>query len=381
MTLDLWSEKGVPLERQSFDWRELVEAPYSKLDDDAFTRVRVLMLGALEAGSARFQGMCGCMNAAYQRELAAVRRVEHHQRTLLANLCPADQSPLETAIGFAQASIEVIASMAIAEPDVELQNVYRSALLENLDQLYRSAALYDRLEGKDPNTLIQSYTDILQGRASAGVHRAPHEDLHAPYDRATASPASKLHASIAAGLAEQKRDFLLSTSATFGDPLARQLFAELSSIDEQQAIGFASLADPRETWLEKWLLHEACEVYGYFSAASSETNARLRTWWEKFTDFELGQFHLVKELFERVENRDAAEVIAHVLPEPIRFESHRSYVRQILRDEPENHTTSAYRRRMNEQGSPSETIAAGYVWTPGGELQRPRPRSETVGRI
>jgi hypothetical protein len=36
------------------------------------------------------------------------------------------------------------------------------------------------------------------------------------------------------------------------------------------------------------------------------------------------------------------------------------------RDEPERSLN--YRRQMNGEGSPSETVAAGWRWTPGGEL-------------
>ena len=37
MGLDLMKEKGITLDQQSFDWRNLVKALTSKLDDDAFT--------------------------------------------------------------------------------------------------------------------------------------------------------------------------------------------------------------------------------------------------------------------------------------------------------------------------------------------------------
>jgi hypothetical protein len=43
MALDLLKDRGVPLEQQRFTWKELVQPPYSKLDDDAFTRVRVIL--------------------------------------------------------------------------------------------------------------------------------------------------------------------------------------------------------------------------------------------------------------------------------------------------------------------------------------------------
>ena len=39
MALDLLKDKGTPLERQRFTWPELVQVPYSKLNDDAFSIV------------------------------------------------------------------------------------------------------------------------------------------------------------------------------------------------------------------------------------------------------------------------------------------------------------------------------------------------------
>jgi hypothetical protein len=57
------------------------------------------------------------MNSDLQLALARVRRIEQHQQTLVNWLNPADQSPLETTIGFEQVAIEVTASMAESEPD------------------------------------------------------------------------------------------------------------------------------------------------------------------------------------------------------------------------------------------------------------------------
>ena len=41
MTINLFQDKGMPLERQRMSWKDMVGKPISKLDDDAFTRVRV----------------------------------------------------------------------------------------------------------------------------------------------------------------------------------------------------------------------------------------------------------------------------------------------------------------------------------------------------
>lgn len=48
MTLSLFDSKGTRLDQQRFTWRELVQKPVSKLDDDAFTRVRVILMNGIE---------------------------------------------------------------------------------------------------------------------------------------------------------------------------------------------------------------------------------------------------------------------------------------------------------------------------------------------
>ena len=55
MALDIRKEKGVPLDRQVFTWREMAGPTYSKLDDDAFTRVRVILMNGIETEALRFE--------------------------------------------------------------------------------------------------------------------------------------------------------------------------------------------------------------------------------------------------------------------------------------------------------------------------------------
>jgi rubrerythrin len=394
MALDLFRTRGTPLEKQVFTWRELVQLPYSKLDDDAFTRVRVILMNGIEAEALRFGHACARMNAELQLPLARVRRVEQHQQTLVNWLNPADQSPLETTIGHEQVAIEVTACIAQHEPDPYLAQVYRCGLLEDFDHLYRYSALMDRLEGRDANTILQSYTDILPGRPTSVEHRAPEDDLRRPYDRHRAAPVTKLNALTLMAAEHQTRDYYLHIGPTFSDPLARQLYAEIASIEEQHVTQYESIVDPKETWLEKWLLHEAAEVYNYWSCVEFETNTRIKKIWERFLDYELGHLQLVRELFEKTEKRDAAEVLPAKLPEPVEYESQRDFVRIVLADEldlrargteivrkdalPRNNPSIAVARQLNSNGSPSETVAAGWIWTPGTELavDGPRPGME-----
>lgn len=395
MAINLLRDKGVPLEKQKFTWKELVQPTYSKLDDDAFTRVRVILMNGIEAEALRFGHACARMNADLQLPLARVRRIEQHQQTMVNWLHPADQSPLETTIGFEQVAIEVTAAVAQKEPDPYLAQVYRFGLLEDFDHLYRYSALMDRVEGKDANAIIQSYSDIVPGRATIVEHRAPEDDLRIPYNKKSAELITKLHALTIMAGEHMTHDYYMTVGPTFADPLARQLYAEIASIEEQHVTQYESISDASETWLEKWLLHEATEVYNYHSCVESEGNPRVRAIWERFLEYELGQLRFVADLFEKIERRDAAEVLSSSLPAPIEYISHREFVQRTLEAEVqlrarghefvapelESEASIAQRLQLNSEGSPSETVAAGYVWHPGTELARAAPGSVTFGGV
>ena len=83
MPLDIFHERGTPLDRQVFTWKDLVGEPISKLDDDAFTRIRVILMHGVEQEACRSQHMMHRMNGELRQTLARIRRVEHHQATLV----------------------------------------------------------------------------------------------------------------------------------------------------------------------------------------------------------------------------------------------------------------------------------------------------------
>jgi hypothetical protein len=392
MAIDLLRDKGTSLAKQKFTWREMVQEPYSKLDSDAYTRVRVILMNGVESEALRFSHACARMNKDLQIILAQVRRIEQHQQTLVNWLNPADQSPLETTIGFEQVAIEVTASVAQNEPDPYLAQCYRFGLLEDFDHMYRYSALMDRVEGRDANNLLQSYTDILPGRPTAVEHRAPENDVRNPYNKDAAELVSKINALTLVAGEHQTHDYYMTIGPMFSDPLARALYAEIASIEEQHVTHYESMSDPTESWLEKWVLHEATEVYNYYSCVKSESDPRIKAIWERMLDYELGHLAVAREQFQKWEKRDVAEVLNGKLPEPINYSSQRSFVRDVLEREVDLRTAGTefvdkaseprgslqYRNQVNADGSPTETVAAGYIWTPGTELAVDRSEKRKV---
>jgi hypothetical protein len=78
------------------------------------------------------------------------------------------------------------------------------------------------------------------------------------------------------------------------------------------------------------------------------------------------------EWFKKIERRDPAELLPETLPDPIAYKSQREYVRNVLANEvdlrangtqfvPKNQEPErslSYRRHINAEGSPSQTVAA-----------------------
>ncbi len=384
MAINLLHDKGVGLDRQRMSWKDMVGKPISKLDDDAFTRVRIILMNGLELDSLRTKQVALRCNLDARRTLAQLMRVEQHQATTINWLIGADHSPIETTIGYEQTAIEVTASVAQLEPDEYLAQGYRYALLEDFDHLYRYSALLDRLEGKDPNNITQGYTDIVPARPTRVHHRAPEHELLEPYG-IDATLATKLHALTLTGGEYQTHDYYMNIGPLFADALARQLYAEIASVESQHITHYGSMLNPMETPLEKLLLCEACEVWNYAGCLEQESNPRIKAIWERFLDYELGQFQVALQLFKDSERRDPQEILGKAdLPPFIRFESQRDFVREVVATETqlrkrgtsfvgeseEGEGSLVYRREVNAEGSPSEIVSQAYSWTPGTELAR-----------
>jgi hypothetical protein len=384
MTIDLLRDKGTPISQQRLSWKDMVGKPISKLDDDAFTRVRIILMNGLELDALRTKQVALRMNRDARVQLAELMRVEQHQATTINWLIGADHSPIETTIGYEQTAIEVTASVAQLEPDEYLATGYRYALLEDFDHLYRYSALLDRLEGKDANNICQGYTDIVPGRPTIVHHRAPEHDLLNPYS-ADAALATKLNAITLVGGEYQTHDYYMNIGPIFADPLARQLYAEIASVESQHITHYGSMLNPDESILEKLLLGEACEVWNYAGCMEQESNPRVKAIWEKFLDYELGHFQAALRLFKDTERRDPETVLGNgKLPPFIQFRSQREFVRRTIEREVslrkngtefvpqdrEGPSSIAYRDAVNADGSPSSTVSDTYSWTPGTELMR-----------
>jgi hypothetical protein len=268
------ARRGIPLDKQFRSWKKIAKSPYDKLDVDAYTTTRVILMNGIEIEVWNFshQFHRSTDNQEIRALLAHTRRVDQQQQTTINGLNPGDQ----TTIGYEQVAIDMTAYLARNEPDPYVRESMNFGLLEDFDHLYRYSELLDYLEGTDPNTIVQGKTDILPGRPTQDHHNNPEVCLLRHYEKNRALPLSKLHIMTLLSGEQQTYNYDKNVGEFFTDPLARRLYAEIGEVEEEHVTFYGSLLDPTETMLERQVLHELMEVYNYLHCVQQETDERIR---------------------------------------------------------------------------------------------------------
>ncbi|MGD9715338.1 MAG: hypothetical protein AB7V46_25275, partial [Thermomicrobiales bacterium] len=267
MALNPFRERGVPLDQQIRSWKEIALPPYRKQDVDAFTRCRVILMNGIEMEAGVFIHSWARVleDDELKKQLALIRRIEHQQQNTVNWLNPADQSVLETTIAYEQVAIELTAYLARSEPDPYVKQAFDFGLLEDFDHLYRYSQALDLVHGKDPNEILQGRTDVFPARPTQDHHNDPFIKVLKHYEKDKALPLSKANILTLTAGEQQTMNFYKTVGPMYGSPDVRQLYAEISEVEEEHVSQYESLMDPAETWLERWVMHEFTEVANYYT--------------------------------------------------------------------------------------------------------------------
>ena len=389
MAMNPFEQRGIPLERQIRTWQQVVLPPYRKQDVDAFTRCRIILMNGIEMEAGIFSHAFAraCDDPDLKGQLAALRRVEHQQQNTVNWLNPADQTVLETTIGYEQVAIELTAYLARTEPDEYVKQAFEFGLLEDFDHLYRYAQLLDLIHGKDPNEILQGRTDVLPARPTQDHHNDPFLRVLSHYEKTRAHPRSKVNVLTLMAGEQQTMNFYKTVGNFYGSPEARRLYAEISNVEEEHVTQYESLMDPAETWLEKWVMHEFTEVANYYTCMETEVDPRIKQIWEIFLGCELEHLRVAGETLRRLQGKEPQEICGTELPTPATFESNREYVTRVIKEQsdlrlvpggktaritelPEDWPSFAYQRVVHADGAPSESVIRLRMDAAGVELVR-----------
>ncbi|MBW8089632.1 hypothetical protein IGW14_16815 [Streptomyces hygroscopicus subsp. hygroscopicus] len=325
-------QRGIPLDRQMRTWRELDVQPIDPDRCDPYTRCRIITMNGIEIEAVLFSHHMArhCPDQDVRRQLAQTRAVEAQQQKAVNWLLPGVASVLETTIAYEQVAVDLTAWVARMEPDPYLRQAYQFGLLEDFDHLYRYANLYEMIEHRKAEEIVQGLTEIMPGRPTKYHHRDPTDNVRDPYDRSRTDPLSKLHALNIMSAEQQTMNFYLNVGPQYMEPIARQLYQEIGLIEEEHVTHYESLVDPGETWWEQLVNHEYNECYLYYSFMEQEPDPKVKAVWELHLNMELEHLRIACDLMRRNDGREPEEVVAPELPNVLTFEPNKGYVRELL---------------------------------------------------
>ncbi|MFC5835171.1 hypothetical protein [Nonomuraea insulae] len=332
MAFDPLQERGIPLDEQPRNWRELNVTPIDPDHADPYTRCRIIAMNGIEVEAIQFSHQLArhCPDLEISQQLARVRYIEAQQQKVVGWLLPGVSSVLETTIAYEQTAVELTAWVARMEPDAYLQQAYQFGLLEHFDHLYRFANLQEMIEHREAEKIVGRLTEVMPGRPAYLHHRDPMDNVRRPYDRRVTEPLSRLHALTIMSAEQQAMNFSMNAGPACMEPIARQLYQEIALIEEGHLTHYESLVDPGESLWEQLLNHEYNECYLYYSFLETESDPRVKAVWELHLGMELEHLRLAAELFSRFDGRDPDQVLAPALPPPVTFEPNKAYLRDLL---------------------------------------------------
>ena len=374
MTFNPLKEKGIPLEKQLRNWHQIVGKPYNKTEVDCYTRTRQILMNGIEVEAWGFKHQL----ARYlddnedKIKLSQIGRIENTQQMTCNWMGPEDQSVLDTTLAYEQVAVDLTAWLAQNEPDKYVKEVFDFGLLEDFDHLYRYAQFAYAREGTKPCDIVQGQTDVITGRPTQHHHNCNGLRKRKHYDKATASPQTKVNVLTVLSGEQQTHNFYAEHGFMYGDHTLRETYAEIKDVEEEHVTMYESLIDPSESLWEKFLVHEFTEVCNYYTCMEDEVDERIKKTWEVFLDMELGHLQIASELFKKYEKRDPEEVIGSEIILPCRFVSQKEYVQKVLEKEvnkrlapdgefyktveeiPEDWASYPIQERLAEMSAPSE---------------------------
>ena len=337
MSFNPLEEKGMPLEKQMRNWHQIVGKPYNKTDVDCYTRTRQILMNGIEVQAWGFKHQ---MNRFLQNidcddraNISRIGRIENTQQMTANWMGPADQSVLETTLGYEQVAVDLTAWLAQNEPDSYVKETFDFGLLEDFDHLYRYAQFAYMTEGIEPDDIVQNKTDVIVGRPTQHHHNCNSLRLRKHYDKNSAAPQTKVNILTVLSGEQQTHNFYAEHGFMYGDHVLRETYAEIKDVEEEHVTMYESLIDPAETMWEKFLIHEFTEVCNYYTCVEDEEDPEIKKYWEIFLDMEIGHLKLVSDMFKKYEKRDPEEVIGSEIIIPCRFKSQKAYVQKVLEKE------------------------------------------------
>lgn len=317
--------RGIPLDRQVADWRELTLTGIDPEQVEPYTRCRIVAMSGMENAAVRFDRQIDRLTTDpdLRGRFELLRSVEARQRRAVAGLLAAPGGVLETTLTYEEAAVDLDSWLARTEPDRPRRRVYECDALEDFQHVYRYAELLDAVQPRRTSHLVDEVDGMLPGRLGAPSPEHPAEP-DAPELMSTLNAITML------AVEQQAADFYDRVDADVLEPAIRPVYREVSWAEREQIDRHQALVEPGPSRWEQLVTREYNECRLYYAFLDQESDRRIRAVWELNLQMELAHLQLASDLLRRFDGREPEEVVGTGLPDQPGFEANRTYLRQLL---------------------------------------------------
>lgn len=276
--MNFLKEKGISLDKQVKSWHDIVKKPYSRELADCYSRTRQILMNGIEteAWSFKHHFVRKSDDSELNKLICNIRRIEDMQQTTINWLSPFKQTVLDTTIGYEQVAVDLTAWLSQNEDDSYVKETFDFGLLEDYDHLYRYSQFSYLIEDTNPNEILQFQTDVTLGRPTQYHHNSNELRIRKPYDKEKTSAKTKVNILTLLSGEQQTHNYYAEHGFMYGNNDLKRLYAEICDVEEEHVTMYETLIDPKESMLEKWLIHELTEVSCYHNCYEDEEDEKLK---------------------------------------------------------------------------------------------------------
>ena len=295
-------------------------------DEDPYARcwLHLLFGTEMEAHSRLIAAIPRAKKEETRRGLALISRAEAFQQASLAKHREPSFSICGDALIYSLLTIDLCAVLAQRAAPGRMRDALQFLQPEMTDELYRLSNLMMLLEKEQAQQVIASFEEILPGRPCIAAHRHPYDCVVSPL--ASESPLEALSPLLMLSALKVKQASWLAAAGKIQDPLAKDLFAELSLLSDGQITLFSSLL-PGGTPLQQAYAFQYAEVYLYHSLGQDQENGSFRQFLMEQRDLEIS--HLQK-LHRLIQEEESVFLPCPDLPLPLKLGPNKGYIRDMM---------------------------------------------------
>lgn len=323
----------IPLKLESLygNWEILYPKKYDKFTAETETKLNLLMVTKTSKLAFDYvrNFISKLQNYKLKKVISEILVIENERLLKLKLLRPSEESPLETALYLEDLQVILQAELGIRETDKRLKDTFDFILLDDCDNLYVTANLYDITKGVSPADLISRNAEISPSRSTYLQHRHPEDYIKRSIPKQLTKE-SILSCLLMIAVKSGVIDCYTESLPNLPNDLSRKFLQEITLIKVGHLCLYESFLPLDGSVLKNLIYLEYLNAYMFWSCGRFEKSEYLRKLFENFFDESVSILRVFTKLLKQKHNQNWFDVINEgEFPPPLRLKENISHIRKL----------------------------------------------------